>query len=167
MNRLFPLLVALVFLSGCGYSAVKRDAGPFYGRSLQVNLFANGSYQPNPEGELRRALFDELARSGAGEVGAEPDADLTLSGEIESIDIENGAFSGRDTAMKYRVALTVQSVLTERKSGTVLWRSRETVRQEYPVHADMALQRNSRDAAIAASCREMARRLVSQMNRAF
>lgn len=130
-------------------------------------MFANGSYQPNVDGQLRLALLEEIANSGVGEQAAEQVADLTLSGEIESLNIENAAFSASDKAMKYRLVLTVQAVLTERRSGKMFWKSREIVREEYPVNADMALQRNSLDAAIAASCREMASRLVTQMNRAF
>lgn len=167
MNRLLLLVIVLLTLSGCGYSAVKRDAGPLDGRSLHVKMFANGGYLPNVEGQLRLALLDELSRSRAGEQVGEQAADLTLSGEIESLELENAAFSAADKAMLYRVALTVQAVLTERKSGRVLWKSRETVREVYPASADMALQRNSRDAAVAATCREMARYLVAQMNRAF
>lgn len=167
MNRLLPLLIILLFLSGCGYSTVKRNASPLYGRLLHVNMFVNGSYQPNLDGELRLALLDEIAKSGTGELAAEQAADVTLSGEIESLVLENAAFSASDKAMKYRFVLTVQAVLTERRSGTVFWKSKEIVREEYPANADMALQRNSRDAAITASCREMARRLVTQMNRAF
>ena len=167
MNRLLPLLILLIVLSGCGYSAVKRGASPLYGRLLHVKMFANGSYQPNVDGLLRLALLDEIAKSGGGEQAAEQVADLTFSGEIESLDLENAAFSASDKAMKYRLVLTVQAVLTERRSGKVLWKSREIVREEYPVNADMALQRNSLDAAISASCREMASRLVTQMNRAF
>lgn len=167
MNRILALLIVLLTLSGCGYSAVKRDASPFLGRSLHVKMFANSSYQANVEGQLRLALIDEISRSGGGEQVGEQAADLILSGDVESLDLENAAFSGSDKAMMYRVVLTVTAVLTERKSGRVLVKSRETVREVYPVNSDMALQRNSRDAAITASCREMARYLVAQMDRAF
>jgi hypothetical protein len=142
---------------------VKKNGSPFPGRSLHVALFTNGSYQPDVEGYLRRALVDELAGTASGEQSA----DLLLNGDIESLVIDTAAFSERDRARMYRVSLTVQARVTDRKTGKVLWKTKEIAREEYPANTDMASQRNARDAAIAAVCREMARLLVIQMDRAF
>jgi hypothetical protein len=157
----------MVAMAGCGYSAVKKNSSPFPGRSLHVALFANNSYQPDVEGFLRRALVDELAVTLSRDQAAEKSAELLLGGDIESLVIDNAAFSAKDRARLYRISLTVQARVTDRKSGKLLWQTKEVVREEYPATTDMALQRNARDAAIAGACREMARLLVIQMNRSF
>lgn len=160
-----PVVVLVLF--GCGYSAVKKTGSPFPGRSIHVELFTNGSYQPDVEGYLRRALVDELAVTASGERSRERSADLLLSGDIESLAIDTAAFSKLDRARIYRVSLTVQARITDRKSGKVLWKTKEVAREEYPANTDMASQRNARDAAIVAVCRDMARLLAIQMDRAF
>jgi len=167
VSRLLALLITLLAISGCGYSVVSRSSGQLDGKLLNVQMFANRTYQPNVEAQLRRALLDEIQGSGAGTIAPEQSADMILSGDVESLVIENVAFSAQDKAMMYRVVLTVQANLQERTSGRVIWKTRETVRQEYPANVDTALLRNSRDAAIAASCREMAGRLARQFRQAF
>lgn len=160
-----PIVVLVLF--GCGYSTVKKNGTPFPGRSLHVALFTNGSYQPDVEGSLRHALVDELAATASGEQSAEKSADLLLNGDIESLVIDTAAYSERDRARIYRVSLTVQARVIDRKNGKVLWKTKEVAREEYPANTDMASQRNARDAAIASVCREMARLLVIQMDRVF
>lgn len=168
MRRVFlASMLVMLALSGCGYAPVRRDAGQFAGRSMHVALFTNSTYQPEVEGRLRLALVDEIAVSFPGRLAERGDADLLVDGDIESLVVENAAFSQQDKAGIYRIVFTVQARISDRKNGRVLWKSTETVREEYPAGTDMALQRNARDAAVAAVCREMAKRLVSQMNRAF
>lgn len=146
---------------------MRQNSTPFAGRPLYVSLFTNSTYQPDIEGELRRALLDEGVLSSLDIRSAEKSADLLLSGDIESLNLETSAFSARDKVKMYRVVLVVEAKVSDRKSGKVLWKAKETVREEYPANAEMALQRNARDAAVAAACREMAQHLLLQMNRAF
>lgn len=168
MSRAFlAALFALLALTGCGYSIVHKGAGPFPGRSLHVGMFANRTYQPEVEGKLRLALLNELAAASSPRVEDEPSADLLLGGEVESLVIETVAFTRLDTAAIYRVMLTVQATVSDRKSGKIVWKGMETVREEYPASTVVALQRNARDAAVAAACREMARHLVNRMTREF
>lgn len=164
-GKFLPLLVTLLFLAGCGYTPLRKDGGPFEGRSIQVATFANSSHYPEVEGRLRQALFSELASlpNPMDKEGAE----LLIDGEVENLNLESVAFSGQDKVLIYRIQLTVLARVIERKNGKVIWKSRETVREEYPANSDMALQRNSRDWAISEASREMARHLVLQMKRMF
>lgn len=166
MKRFLVLAVILLLQTGCGYSLTGRHSSPVSGRSLHVAMFANRTYQPNVDGELRKALLTEIASKTAGIV-SENTAELHLTGEIESLTIDSSAFSSQDKAMLYRLAFSVQARLVEARSGKVIWQGKETVIDNYPATADLALQRNSRDAAIKAVCSEMARRLSISVNRAF
>jgi len=161
------ILSAMVMgmISGCGYSLAGRESGLIRERKISVSMFANRSYQPGIEGKLRLTLVNELA-AGGNKVEAS-DADLVITGEIESLLLEAAAFSSADKAMLYRAVMTVQIRLAENKSGKVIWKSSETVRQEYPSSANLALQRNARDAALSSLCEEMARTVVNRMKQTF
>jgi hypothetical protein len=152
-------------LSGCGYTLAGRETGLIKDRRIAVSMFANRTYQPGIEGKLRLALVSELA-AGGNQVETS-DAELVIAGEIESLTLETAAFSSADKAMLYRAVMTVQMQLAEKKSGKIIWKSSETVRQEYPSSADLALQRNARDAALSTLCEKMARTVVNRMNQAF
>ncbi len=164
-GKFLPLLVALFFLAGCGYTPLRKDGAPFDERSIQVATFANSSHYPEVEGRLRQALSKELAflPITLGEDGA----DLLLDGDVESLNLESVSFSGQDKVLIYRIQLTVLARVIEGKSGKVIWKAREIVREEYPANSDMALQRNARDWAVSEACREMAHHLVLQMRRFF
>lgn len=160
------LVMLAALLSGCGYSLATRSESPLFGRTVSVTMFANRTYQPNIEGELRRALVTEAAKETSGQVSA-ADADLLLEGEIDSLTLEITSFSAVDIARFYRMVLSLKAQLVDRKSGRIIWKSSETVRQEYPAGKDLALQRNARDAAIQAICQSMARQIVAHINQAF
>jgi len=157
--------MVLGMISGCGYSLVGRETGLIGGRKIAVSMFANRTYQANLEGKLRLALVSELA--GRGSYAEEGSNDLVISGEIESLAIDASAFSSTDKAMLYKASMTVLMQLTEKESGEVLWKSSETLQQEYPAGTNLALQLNARDAALSALCEQMARVLVNRMNQAF
>ena len=168
MRRL--LLVLLLFallgsISGCGYYLAGGGESLIRERKVAVGMFANRTYQSSLEGKLRLALVSELAGRGSyAEAGSN---DLVMTGEIESLSIDTAAFSSADKAMLYKVSMTVQVQLAENESGKVVWKSSETLQQDYPSAANLALQANARDAALTTLCDKMARTLVNRMNQAF
>jgi hypothetical protein len=151
-------------LSGCGYSLAGR-AGPLQGRTIDVGMFANRTYQPDIEAVMRLALVNELAAGGRKvETGV---AELAISGDIVLLVNEASAYSATDTVMLYRLKITVMAELLDRKSGRHLWKVTETLQQDYPATADLALQANARTAAIESICHNMAKVLVARMNYSF
>lgn len=130
-----------------------------------MGMFANRTYQPGLEAELRRALVAALVTRGET-VGGEL-SDYILAGEIVSMNSDASAFSAQDTAMYYRLVLTVQASLTDRRSGTVIWKGEEVIRQGYPASSDLAIQRNAHDAAVSAACAHGAQILIARLNQIF
>jgi len=128
-------------------------------------MFANRTYHPDIDAELRKAFVNELTARGE-KVSAEH-SDLVVSGEIVSLTNETSAFSGNDTATFYRITLRVQAQLIDKKSGRVSWKGDEIIRQEYPANSDLALQRNAYSAAVTAACTGTAELLVKKMNQSF
>jgi outer membrane lipopolysaccharide assembly protein LptE/RlpB len=157
--------IVLGMISGCGYSLAGRESGLIKERTIAVSMFDNRTYQPGIEGKLRLALVNELAAGGNKVEASNPD--LVITGEIESLSLETAAFSAADKAMLYRAVMTVRMQLAEKKSGKVIWKSSETLSQEYPSSADLALQRNARDAALSSLCEKMARTVINRMNQTF
>ena len=70
-------------------------------------------------------------------------------------------------ASYYTVTVAVHAQLADRRSGKVLWKGAETIRQGYPANSNLALQRNSHVAAVSAACATAARLLVIKMNQSF
>jgi len=155
----------MLLFSGCGYTLASRYSVIKPGQTLDVRMFANRTYQPNIEGELRLAFVNEFV--SRGETVSGDSADFVVSGEIASLGVSASAFSGVDGAMLYRLVLLVQAQLSDRRSGKVVWQGEETIRQEYPANADLALQRNAHAAAVSAACARAARLLVVKMNQSF
>lgn len=168
MNRYLRiiLLAALAaVLHGCGYSLSAKYPAIPPGRSVDVRLFANRTYQPNIEGELRRALVSEFVSRGypAGDANS----DYLISGEIVSLSMDTAAFSAVDRAKVYGIVIEIQMQLAERSSGSIVWSGSESVRGEYPANLDLALQRNARDAAVSSICARAAQLLAARMNQVF
>jgi len=152
-------------LSGCGYTLATRNSVVKPGQILDVRMFANRTYQPDIDAELRKAFVDQLA--SRGEKVSADDSDLVISGEIVSLYNEASAFSGDDTAMFYRITLRVQAQLADRRSSKVVWKGEEIILQGYPANTDLALQRNAYSAAVTAACTRAAELLVIKMNQSF
>ena len=160
------LLLSLIpLLSGCGYTLATRNSVIKPGQTLDVRMFANRTYQPNIDADLRLAFVNELLSRGETVSGDLPD--FVISGEIASLSVQASAFSGDDAVMFYRLVLVVQAQLSDRRSGKVLWKGDESIRQEYPVNSDLALQRNAHSAAVSAACARAARLLLVKMNQSF
>lgn len=164
--RRFILLTSLaVLFHGCGYSLAVRNTVIPSAQTVDVRMFANRTYQPNIDAELRQALVNELLSRGE-KVVPEP-ADFIISGEIAALKVDPAAFSAVDEAMLYTIVLEVHAEFTDRRSGKVVWKGAETIRQGYPANDDLALQRNSHSAAVSAACAKAARLLVVKMNQSF
>jgi len=135
------------------------------GQTVDVKMFANRTYQPNVEAELRQALVNGLVSRGE-KVGGEL-SDFVISGEIVSLSADASAFSALDQASYYTVTVVFQAQLSDRRSGKIIWKGAETIRQGYPANSDLALQRNSHTAAVSAACETAARLFIMQMNQSF
>lgn len=159
-----PVVILAALLSGCGYSVVKRN-GSVFEKDLKVGLFVNRSFQPDLEAILRKALVAELVASGIRPVSG--DASLEITGSIDRLESQSVAFSANDKSMLYRVSITISAELVDRHSAGVIWKGVETLSQDYPATVDIALQKNSRDAAVHGICQAISRVLVTKMSQNF
>ena len=157
-------MILAALLSGCGYSLVQKT-GALYDKNLKVDLFVNRSFQPDLEAVLRKAIIAELVARGIRPVSG--DAVLGITGSIDRVESQAVAYSANDKTMLNRVSITISAELVDKQSARLLWKGAETLSQDYPATTDIALQKNSRDAAVYGICQAISRVLVTKMSQNF
>ncbi len=112
------LVVACLFLSGCGYELV-REKGIFGGDVVAVNVpvFKNRSYEPQVPGFFTDAFSRELAGSGLFDLNR-PAADATLQGTIISVFSSPSSLSGQGLALEKVVTMSISLVLYRQGNPT-------------------------------------------------
>jgi hypothetical protein len=122
-----PLLVLL--LCGCGYKLATKRANAGEGRTIAVPTFTNTSTTYRVEQRLSEALRRELIQRTRYKVVSGPSGDVLVSGEV----LRYGAspstiISGR--ASSYIISVDVKIVVTDTRSGEVLYQNPDMRFQE-------------------------------------
>lgn len=164
---LVAALLALMLVSGCGYHPVAGRGPLGEANGVNVVLFANKSYRPGVEGILARGLVDELALRSGGRVLPGDQAQLELSGLILSYTLLPVSYTEQDRIKEYKAVLSVQAVLREQRTRKVLWKGDLTREQVFPVNANIALQQNAEEAAIAKICRDLSEEIWRKIGERF
>jgi outer membrane lipopolysaccharide assembly protein LptE/RlpB len=107
------LLVAAVFISGCGYQIHKHAALPF--TEVKVGLLKNRTLEPKLEDRLHRALTEEFLKQG---IAISPAAKYTLMGEIHSFDMV-GLSEKAGITVEYRVVIAADFTLVDNQGKVV------------------------------------------------
>jgi outer membrane lipopolysaccharide assembly protein LptE/RlpB len=125
-------------------------------------------FRPFLESILTGSLVDEFALRSGGLVTREEAADLVLTGTIVSYTTVAVSYTAADQVREYRATLTIDAVLTEKRSQNVLWKGIMSSSQDYPANPvgidikqqnRIALQQNNEEAAV----REISRKLSEQL----
>ena len=153
----------LLVAGGCGYVAVGGNDGLLAGRPVTVAIFANRTTRPKLETVLAKSLRWEVARLSPASLVSEDRAELILGGAVTSVVTAPISYSAADRVREYRLTLQAEVVLTERRSGKVLWKGTETGQAEYPVSQDLALQLNAEEAALKEASRRLSERIVRHL----
>ncbi|WP_160295195.1 LptE family protein [Geobacter sp. OR-1] len=159
------ILIAFAVLTGCGYGLVKRDVSR--NQTIAIPLFGNKTFRPNLESCVTERLVDLFARTGGGRVVSPANADLELTGDILDYSESVSGYNASDKVAVYRVVMTVEASLRERKSGNVLWKGVLRAGQDYPTSSDLALKLNAEDAARRELCRKLAEDIERESGNSF
>ncbi|MBI1920213.1 MAG: molecular chaperone [Geobacter sp.] len=162
-------LLPLFLLAGCGYHFPSRDGGPLavYGESITIPIFANKTQKANLEILLANELLDEFHRKRGVKVIDTEGGDLRLSGTITSYGTAAVSYSATDTVKEYRATMAVGAVLKSNRDGKVIWKGTVSRSQDFPANTDIALQRNSEDAAIREILGKVAQELYLNITNDF
>lgn len=160
-------LLVLVLAGGCGYRPVVQRGPLAEANGVDIVLFANKSFLPGVEGGLARDLIDEFALRTGRRVLPGDKAQLELSGTVLSYATTPVSYNRFDAIQEYSAAMTVQATLREKRTQKVLWKGELTEQQVYPVNANIALQQNAEEAAVAKVTRRLAERIWQKLGERF
>lgn len=165
------VIVAAVLLlsAGCGYhlagSAGNRIAA---GQSLWVNFIRVEIDSPAAQTVLRRTILDEChAFRGLVPSNSEASADLRVKGNLRSYGARAVSYTALDQVREYRLTVEVDLELLRKGETTPIWKGTLQGYQDYPVSTDLALQRSSEDAALAAAARVIAQRFIIAVEQSY
>lgn len=170
MKGLFIVaMLPLLLIAGCGYHFPGRDGGTLagYGESITIPIFANKTQKANLEILLANELLDEFHRKRGVKVLDDGGGDLHLGGTITSYGTSAVSYSASDTVKEYRATMAVEALLKSNRDGKVIWKGTVFRSQDFPANIDIALQRNSEDAAIRDILGKVAQELYLKISEDF
>jgi outer membrane lipopolysaccharide assembly protein LptE/RlpB len=169
-SRLVPVLVALFLLSACGYHFAGSAANKLSpGQSLWVSFIKIEIDGPSAQTVLRRALLEEShALRGLYPAGTAETADLRVNGNLRSYVVKTMSYSAQDQVKQFRLTIEVELELTRRGETTPVWKGTLQSFQDYPANSsNLALQRSSEEAALAAASHILAQKFLMAVEQAY
>ncbi len=116
------LLALLILLTSCGYR-LGGTGGlvPEGARSISIPVFVNGTNEPYVDTEVTKAVVNEFLTDGRLQVVGLESADLALYGKVTKYDVVALSYTENSDAQQYRVMLTVEARLEDRRTKKILW----------------------------------------------
>ena len=163
------LLAAVMLMGGCGYRLTAHPdlTSPVSGKNVAVEVFVNKSYRADLGTIMAGSLTEAFALRSGGRVVGEGEADLILTGAVLGYSNNPISYTAADTVKEYRALVTVEAMLTEKKTRKVVWKGNLSWFQDYPVNAVVALQQNSEEAAIREACERLSQQIYERVASGF
>jgi len=123
------VLLLVAFSGACGYRIARFDNPELEGIStIAIPYFENKTYEPGLDALFTYAFSNKFISTGRLQVVGVDEADLVLRGTIKRVEYDSLAMTSDKRALEWRIWVTTQIVVEERKTGRVLWK-RGTLRQ--------------------------------------
>lgn len=152
--------LAVLLLGGCGYSL--RGTLPPHVRTVAVPVFKNRTAEPLVDQILTRAVVQALSTNGRLRVVGLEEADAVLEGEVTGFEVQSIAFDPRANVRRYRVVVTLNLRMRDRREGAVLFdRQGLEERADFRVPGGGAETIAREETALNAAAAEIARTVVS------
>jgi outer membrane lipopolysaccharide assembly protein LptE/RlpB len=167
--RLLSVLLVLLFMSACGYHFSGETANRLAtGQSLWVSFIRIEIDSPSAQTALRRALLEEShALRGLYPADSAAAADLRIKGALRSYATRAMSYSALDQVKEYRLTVEVDLELSRKGETTPFWKGTIQGYQDYPANTDLALQRSSEEAALAAASHILAQKFLMAVEQAY
>ncbi len=154
------LLIALTsaLVAGCGYHRQDSSAQlPEWIRSVYIAPFENKSIELKFGAWITEDLRQEFLRDSKLVLASKDDADVILTGTVESVYTTGLAYTRYDVAVERRVTGTISVVLKDAKTGEVIWKTGEIQRQEaFFVDKELMMTEGLKEAALKKMSRNLA-----------
>lgn len=163
------LVLAIIFLSGCGYQLRGRGSvWPPHMKSICVPVFKNTSGRFELDLKLTRSVINELI--ARARVSIEPDQDKAqglLVGEISSFKVQPIAFSSEGAARRYKITVVTDVIFTDLLTDRIIFADDNfTYVDEYEVPAGLDYE-TMENQAIDRLAEKYARQLVVSLLEGF
>ena len=158
------LLMALV-LASCGYHlGGVRNRTLANMKSASISMFANHSLYPDVAMQLTTALGEELQRDGSFRFLSSKHADITISGEITSVEARGLRTDSRNTYLSTEIGLTVMAhyFVVQNSTGKVLLSGNVSAEGSY-FNDETGNVQTARDSALSYATRQVAEKIVQRM----
>ena len=119
-RRALAALTLAVLVGGCGYST--RGTLPSDVNTIAVPIFQNLTREPAVEGLITRAVVEAFSTNGRLKIASVADADAILDGEVTGYSVFSIAFDKDSNVRQYRLVVTVNLLLRDRRKNEVLFR---------------------------------------------
>ncbi len=124
------MLVLTVGIMGCGYNfRGKTNNLPSDVRTIAIPVFKNHTGETRIESTFTDQTIFQFTRSQIVRVVGEGQADAILRGNIVRADVEDVAYTTKETSKQRRITIQVEASLTRTRDGKVLWKRRDLKQQ--------------------------------------
>ena len=117
------LCVSLLLLPGCGYRLAARKGGTGDGLTMAVPTFVNKTEGYRIEQRVSESIRQELVRKTRYHVTTESTGDVVMAGEVLGYGTTPTVFNEQGRASQYAIAVTLKIVVTNTRTGKVLFRN--------------------------------------------
>lgn len=157
MKRWSWLLLCALLLGGCGYHRPGQGENLGQVNSLQVQFFANQTYEPFLENILTNAVTQRFLRTRRWRLVEDPArADAVFSGTVVDYHSDPVSFDANDNVLEYRAQIKAAGELRRQEDGRVLWKGALSWSEEYPGSLDKARQEDEKRIAINSIAQRLA-----------
>jgi len=169
-NKFCYIFLLIVLLAGCGYHL--RGTSALYEKHkikyLAIPVFANKTFEPHIERMVTDALIEEMKYSGDIIITSRNSADAELTGSIKSFSSSIVSTLRGDMAYEYRITFVISAVLTDLKSGKVIWRDDNIVAEQiFKAGSTPLLHEGSKREAVKNAAYAAAREIYHRVNEDF
>jgi outer membrane lipopolysaccharide assembly protein LptE/RlpB len=154
-------LLALIFLSGCGYGlrGSVNNLPPDI-KAVSIPAFVNATIEPGVEIIFANALVYEFNRSGILKVVSESMAQAQVKGKIISIAVDPVTLANQTQALQRRVIVTLEVSLQRTDDQKILWKNPRLSRDEvYSVTTDPNQTQRNKEEAIKKISQDLSERI--------
>ncbi len=166
---LWMLMGIILLFSGCGYHRQDSSAQlPSWVRTIYIQPFENRSIELKFAPWITEDLRKEFLRDSRLTLAPKEEADVILTGRIESVYTSGLSYTRHDRAVERRVTASISAVLKDAKTGQIIWKTADIRRQE-AFYVDNTLMRTEglKEAALQKASRNIAEIIHHRITGAF
>ena len=125
------LCMVVLLAASCGYHRVETSADlPDWIQTIYVEPWENNSTETEMSAWITDALREEFLRDSGLVLTSRDDADVILTGKVESVYVSGVAYISYDRAVEERVTADLSVKLYDRKTGEEIWKLSNIHREE-------------------------------------